>query len=309
MDQKQIEALVQQVISKLNVQTSGNGQNFTASLNQAEAKPYNAGSATSSNGSVESCSLDLGSAEAKEWIGVDNPNKADVLKAFKGNTAARVGSGRAGVRPRTLSLIRFLADHSRSKDTVLKEVPKEWVEKQGLLEVQSEATDKDQYLTRPDMGRVLSSESVEKIKKSCTQSPDVQVIICDGLSTDAVLANYEEILPPLMKGLENTGLKVGTPVFARYGRVKLEDHVGETVGAKTVVMLVGERPGLGQSESLSCYAVYSPTVKDTVEADRTCISNIHKAGTPPVEAAAVIVDLVKKMLDKKASGINLANKG
>ncbi len=305
MDQKQIEALVQQVISKLNVQ-SNNGQHFTSGLNQADTQPYNAGSSNSNN--VESCSLDLGSAEAKSWIGVDHPNKADVLQGFKNNTASRVGSGRAGVRPRTLSLIRFLADHSRSKDTVLKEVPVEWVEKQGLLEIQSEVKDKDQYLTRPDMGRILNDVSISLIKDKCKQSPDVQVIVCDGLSTDAILVNYEEILPPLMAGLQNTGLNVGTPVFARYGRVKLEDHIGEILKAKAVVMLVGERPGLGQSESLSCYAVYSPTVADTVEADRTCISNIHRAGTPPVEAAAVIVDLVKKMLDKKASGINLAKK-
>jgi ethanolamine ammonia-lyase small subunit len=68
--------------------------------------------------------------------------------------------------------------------------------------------------------------------------------------------------------------------------------------------MVGERPGLGQSESLSCYMVYRPTA-DTVEADRTCISNIHHSGTPPVEAAAVIVDMTKKMLEKKASGIAL----
>ena len=69
--------------------------------------------------------------------------------------------------------------------------------------------------------------------------------------------------------------------------------------------LVGERPGLGQSESLSCYAVYSPRMATTVEADRTCISNIHQGGTPPVEAAAVIVDLAKRMLEQKASGINM----
>lgn len=304
MDQKQIEALVQQVISKLNVQSANNGQTFTSGLNQNSTPAYNAGSSSKVD-SVESCSLDLGSQEAKDWIGVQHPNKLDVLQGFKNNTASRVGSGRAGVRPRTLSLVRFLADHSRSKDTVLKEVPVEWVEKQGLLEIQSEVKDKDQYLTRPDMGRILNDISIGLIKDKCKQAPDVQVIVCDGLSTDAVLVNYEEILPPLMAGLQNTGLNVGTPVFARYGRVKLEDHIGEILKAKAVVMLVGERPGLGQSESLSCYAVYSPTVADTVEADRTCISNIHRAGTPPVEAAAVIVDLVKKMLDKKASGINL----
>lgn len=123
---------------------------------------------------------------------------------------------------------------------------------------------------------------------------------------DAITANYEEILPPLLAGLKQAGLKVGTPFFVRYGRVKIEDQIGEILGAKVVILLVGERPGLGQSESLSCYAVYSPRVATTVEADRTCISNIHQGGTPPVEAAAVIVDLAKRMLEQKASGINMS---
>lgn len=52
-------------------------------------------------------------------------------------------------------------------------------------------------------------------------------------------------------------------------------------------------------------ALYSPRMATTVEADRTCISNIHQGGTPPVEAAAVIVDLAKRMLEQKASGINM----
>lgn len=102
-------------------------------------------------------------------------------------------------------------------------------------------------------------------------NPDVQVVISDGLSTDAITVNYEEILPPLMAGLKQAGLKVGTPFFVRYGRVKIEDQIGEILGAKVVILLVGERPGLGQSESLSCYAVYSPRMATTVEADRTCI--------------------------------------
>ena len=194
---------------------------------------------------------------------------------------------------------------SRSKDTVLKEVPEEWVKAQGLLEVRSEISDKNLYLTRPDMGRRLSAEAIEALKSQCVMNPDVQVIISDGLSTDAITANYEEILPPLLSGLKQAGLKVGTPFFVRYGRVKIEDQIGELLGAKAVILLVGERPGLGQSESLSCYAVYSPRVATTVEADRTCISNIHQGGTPPVEAAAVIVDLAKRMLEQKASGINM----
>ncbi|HAL7326060.1 TPA: ethanolamine ammonia-lyase subunit EutB [Escherichia coli] len=221
------------------------------------------------------------------------------------NTVARVCTGRAGPRPRTQALLRFLADHSRSKDTVLKEVPEEWVKAQGLLEVRSEISDKNLYLTRPDMGRRLCAEAVEALKAQCVANPDVQVVISDGLSTDAITVNYEEILPPLMAGLKQAGLKVGTPFFVRYGRVKIEDQIGEILGAKVVILLVGERPGLGQSESLSCYAVYSPRMATTVEADRTCISNIHQGGTPPVEAAAVIVDLAKRMLEQKASGINM----
>ncbi len=207
-------------------------------------------------------------------------------------------------RVRAPGAVALLADHSRSKDTVLKEVPEEWVKAQGLLEVRSEISDKNLYLTRPDMGRRLSPEAIDALKSQCVMNPDVQVVVSDGLSTDAITANYEEILPPLLAGLKQAGLNVGTPFFVRYGRVKIEDQIGEILGAKVVILLVGERPGLGQSESLSCYAVYSPRVATTVEADRTCISNIHQ-GTPPVEAAAVIVDLAKRMLEQKASGINM----
>ncbi|WP_431222111.1 ethanolamine ammonia-lyase subunit EutC [Serratia sp. L9] len=251
------------------------------------------------------CSLDLGSAEARQWIGVEQPQHPEVLQELRNNTAARVCIGRSGPRPRTLALLRFLADHSRAKDTVLKDVPAQWVQQQGLLEVQSEIEDKSLYLTRPDLGRCLSPGAVDILKAQCTLNPDVQVVLSDGLSTDAITANYEEILPILLQGLELAGMKVGTPFFVRYGRVKIEDQIGELLGAKVVVLLIGERPGLGQSESLSCYAVYSPKVATTVEADRTCISNIHRGGTPPVEAAAVIVDLVQRMLEQQASGIHL----
>ncbi|WP_348265773.1 ethanolamine ammonia-lyase light chain EutC, partial [Salmonella enterica] len=68
-----------------------------------------------------------GSAEAKDWIGVENPHRAHVLTELRRSTAAPVCTGRAGPRPRTQAPLRFLADHSRSKGTVLKEVPEECV--------------------------------------------------------------------------------------------------------------------------------------------------------------------------------------
>lgn len=186
----------------------------------------------------ESCALDLGSAEAKAWIGVENPHRADVLTELRRSTVARVCTGRAGPRPRTRRCC-VSWPITRSKDTVLKEVPEEWVKAQGLLEVRSEISDKNLYLTRPDMGRRLCAEAVEALKAQCVANPDVQVVISDGLSTDAITVNYEEILPPLMAGLKQAGLKVGTPFFVRYGRVKIEDQIGEILGAKVVILLVG----------------------------------------------------------------------
>lgn len=296
MDQKQIESIVRAVLGQIGGATG----TTDAAANGGTATRQTPPPAADDGG----CLPDLGDVSVKNWIGVQQPKHPEVLQELRRNTGSRVCSGRVGTRPRTTSLLRFLADHSRSKDTVLQDVPEAWLAKTGLLEVHSEVSDKDQYLTRPDLGRRLSAEAIQTLKAKCKQAPQVQVVVSDGLSTDAITANYDEILPPLLKGLESAGLDVGTPFFVRYGRVKVEDQIGELLGAKVVILLIGERPGLGQSESLSCYMVYSPTSK-TVEADRTCISNIHRAGTPPVEAAAVIVDLAKRMLEQKASGIAL----
>lgn len=247
---------------------------------------------------------DLGEVRFKKWNGVQNAADSKVIDDLMSQTNARMGTGRAGPRPRTVALLRFLADHSRSKDTVIKNVESSWLEERGLMEVQTCAIDKDQYLTRPDLGRKLNDEAKVLIKDKCKQAPQVQVVLSDGLSLDAVTSNHGEILPALLNGLKNAGLEVGTPFFLRYGRVKAQDEIGMLLNAQVNILLIGERPGLGQSESLSCYAIYNPT-ENTVESDRTVISNIHAGGTPPVEAAAVIVDLVKDMLAKKASGINL----
>lgn len=299
-----IKNIVAAVISQLSNSESNN--NNTSAQNEDSIKQVDfsqlANISQSSNNTkdtdIQGQLPDLGDDDVGRIVGVESPKNPDVLNSFVANTRSRVASGRAGPRPRTIPLLRFLADHSRSKDTVLKSVPEEWVEKTGLLELRTEIIDKDQFLTRPDLGRKLSQDSIDLMQKKCIQSPEVQVIVSDGLSTDAVVVNFEEIIPPLLKGLENTGMKLGTPMFVRHGRVKVQDHVGESLNASVVILLIGERPGLGQSESLSCYMVYKPTVANTVESDRVCVSNIHAGGTPPVEAAAVIVDLAKKMISE-----------
>ncbi|MCB1675144.1 MAG: ethanolamine ammonia-lyase subunit EutC [Halioglobus sp.] len=318
MDEKQIQRIVDSVLRELgeNSPVAGKVTSVTGAANTSEKKAgrnesraprpvgahahdANAGQADTS-GSLEDLSLE----KFKHWNGIRNAKNASVNDDMVRQTMARVCQGRAGPRPRTLSLLRFIADHSRSKDTVVKEVTPEWLAQHDMWEVQSQASDKAEYLTRPDLGRLLSEEGKAVVKERCAKSPQVQVVVSDGLSTDAVTTNYEELLPPLLKGLESAGFNVGTPFFLRYGRVKAQDEIGELLQAEANLMLIGERPGLGQSESLSCYCVYRPT-KQTVESDRMVISNIHPGGTPPVEAAAVIVDLTRKMLEQKASGLKL----
>ena len=119
-----------------------------------------------------------------------------------------------------------------------------------MLAVQTLVEDKDTYLTRPDLGRVLSEASLQTVRERYKPVPQVLIVLSDGLSTDAVLANADEIVPPLTNGLRQAGFTVGDPLFLRYGRVKAEDRLGEAIGCDVVLMLVGERPGLGQSESM-----------------------------------------------------------
>lgn len=251
--------------------------------------------------------VDIGSLEFKKRIGIPEPRNPKALRDMQDVTEARVALGKRGARPTCAAYLRFLADHARSKGTVFKEVSPEWLEKNGLPAFQTLVEDKDTYLTRPDLGRRLSPETLAAIKTLCPTPMQAQVILSDGLSSDAMLSNYEEILPVIMRGFQATGVSTGKPFFLRFGRVKAEDAIGEAIGCKVVVLLIGERPGLGQSESMSCYAVYNPT-NETLESQRTVISNIHHGGLPPVEAGAVIVELVGNMLKYQASGIELNHK-
>jgi ethanolamine ammonia-lyase small subunit len=113
------------------------------------------------------------------------------------------------------------------------------------------------------------------------------------------------MMPVLVKGLESQGVKLGTTFFVRYGRVGVMEHIAEVLGAEVVVLLIGERPGLVTAESMSAYMAYKPT-QGMSEAGRNVLSNIHRHGTPIVEAGAHVVDMVKLMLDKKLSGGALA---
>ncbi len=247
---------------------------------------------------------DIPAYSLREEFNIPNPYNKEEYMRIKAKTDARLGVWRAGPRPLTRTTLRVRADNAAAMDAVFNDVHEEYLERNNLKTYQTKCDSKETYLTRPDLGRVFDDETAAKTKAECISDPDVQIVVSDGLSSSAVEANIDAVLPAIYNGLKATNLKVGTPFFVKYGRVGAEDSVASILGAKVTVILLGERPGLATSSSLSAYIVYGgyPGIP---EANRTVVSNIHKAGTPPVEAGAYIAELCKQIYDKKASGLDL----
>ena len=235
---------------------------------------------------------------------LENPEDPDALRRMMTKTIARIGVGKAGPRLKTKTMLALRADHAAAKDAVMMDVSEELVKELGLLPVVTKCSDKNEFLTRPDLGRDFSDDMKKYIKDNCKSSPDVQIIVSDGLSSTAIEANAARILPVVMDGLKGKNVTVGTPVFVKFGRVGAQDRISELLDAKIVCSFIGERPGLATAESMSAYITYRAEV-GMPEARRTVVSNIHKNGVPAVEAGAYIVDLLQLMLEQKASGLDL----
>lgn len=302
-----IKLIVEQVLKEIAVTDAGNSSAGTAGTSAAAAAAKEADTRSSAKeASVIDSSdvIDLSTVDLQAQLLVPEPKNMDLYLDMKKSTAARIGVWRAGPRPLTQTLLRFRADHAVAQDSVMGEISEEDAARFKMVYVKSACRDKDEYLTRPDLGRVLDEESVKKIEKECDKKPQVQIIVADGLSSKAMEANIPDLFPALLQGLQSMNIKVGTPIMAAYARVGLMDSIGEAVKPDVCINLIGERPGLGTAESMSAYIVYHPRA-GVIESERTVISNIHKGGTPAVEAGAHIATLVKKILDAKASGVNL----
>lgn len=247
---------------------------------------------------------DITSAACKAEPLLKDPLDREALLRMKRYTTARIGVGRSGPRLNTQTMLAMRADHAKARDSVFTDVCPELLERMGLPEMRSMCDCKDTYVTRPDLGRRLDEASAQRLRRAGVPHPDVQIFAADGLSSAAIEANLEKILPILMDGLKERGLRVGEPFYLKYGRVAAEDHVSELVGARAVCVLIGERPGLATAESMSAYIAYNAYV-GMPEAKRTVVSNIHRDGLSAVEAGAYIVEVICKILEQKASGIDL----
>ncbi|MFN3978977.1 MAG: ethanolamine ammonia-lyase subunit EutC [Caldilinea sp.] len=244
-------------------------------------------------------------SEERRAIGVKNPHDLEGLRNLCAATTARIGVGRAGPRPRTRSLLLFHSDHAVAQDAIYSEVTAEVKAKLDLFTVKTQVADRGEYLLRPDLGRKLCDEAKATIAARCIRHPQVQIVVGDGLSAAAVNSNAPEIYPIIEQGLKNAGVSVGTPFFIQFARVGVINDVNAIIGADVVVILLGERPGLGVADALSAYMGYKPGPGKT-DADRDVVCMItYQGGMNPLEAGAYVVELIKKMLTYESSGIGL----
>ena len=230
------------------------------------------------------------------------PLDPDLIEALVAHTPSRIAVGRAGTRFLTRDTLAMRAGHAIAKDAVYADISQEFVDSLKCLQLHSQNTDREDYLLYPNKGRRLNDESLALLSAEGSHDKDVQVIIADGLSAWAAERNVPELLSVLMKELSASGLTHGEPVFARFARVGIQDHVGVTLNAKSTVILLGERPGLGTGDSLSAYIAFGPKL-DQDNAEKNCISNIRQLGFKPPEAAVEIVQVLKKAFALGKGGV------
>ena len=295
VNENDLRTIIAQVLSEMNLDKGSQA---------AETTQEGCRSCTQEPVIEEGCIPDVTEVDIREQYLVENPVNKEAFYDLKQYAPCRLGIGKAGGRYKTDPSLQFRAAHSAAQDAVFSDVDQKFIDDMGLFSVQTQCTDKDTYLTRPDLGRKLNEEAVKTIKEKCKSHPQVQIYVSDGLSSAAVAANIGDVLPAIEQGLISYGIQMGTPFFVKYGRVGAMDEISEITGADVTCVLIGERPGLITAESMSAYIAYKATV-GMPEARRTVVSNIHKAGTIPAEAGAHIADVIKKILDNKASGTDL----
>ena len=295
MNKQELSAMVAQILGELQEpMVKGSEYKPTAPQPEKAAADYHGGDFVP----------DVTALDLRKLYLTENPEKKEAFQALKAHTPARLGSGRAGARYKTLTMLRFRADHAAAQDAVFSQVTEDFAENHGMTEVQTKCRSKDEYLTRPDMGRCFDEETQAKIRSVLPQKPKVQIVIGDGLSSAAITANAMDCLAAIRDGLQLKGIDPGTPIFVRYCRVGAGDAIGDVTGCELVCMLVGERPGLVTDKSMSAYITYQPHT-GVSESSRTVVSNIHAQGTPAVEAGAHIAELIETILKKQDSGVGL----
>ncbi|MBX9990784.1 ethanolamine ammonia-lyase subunit EutC [Phreatobacter oligotrophus] len=225
-------------------------------------------------------------------------------------TPARIGLGRTGSAQTTAETLRFALAHATARDAVHTPFDADRVASDiaalGLatLVAESAADNRQTYLLRPDLGRRLSADSRDRILALAADPVDLALVVGDGLSSSAVHAHACAMVAALLPHVRREGWSLAPVVVARQARVALGDEIGEILGARLVLMLIGERPGLSTPDSLGIYLTHAPRIGRN-DGERNCISNIHGAGLSPDIAAFKAAWLMREALARRLTGVAL----
>jgi ethanolamine ammonia-lyase small subunit len=235
----------------------------------------------------------------------------DRWATLRSATSARIALGRAGGSLPTRAWLDFKAAHAAARDAVHCDFDAEQLAAEistlgvQVVIVDSAAPDRRTFLLRPDLGRRLDERSRYTLQQMQTGADyDLAIVVSDGLSALAVHRQAQLLLRALLPKLKADDWRIAQIAVARFGRVALEDELGNLLGAQLALMLVGERPGLGSPDSLGAYLVYAPQPGNT-DAHRNCVSNIRPEGLPIDVAADTIHYLLSEARRRRMSGVQL----
>jgi ethanolamine ammonia-lyase small subunit len=238
------------------------------------------------------------------------PSSSPSIADLRALTPARVGLGRAGASLPTEALLSFTLDNARARDAVHAAFDTAAITAglAGLgitpIEVASQARSRPDYLRRPDLGRMLDPASRRTLEGSGLTACPCAIVIGDGLSPAAVNLHAVDLLKAVLPLLAADKIETSAVIVASGARVALGDEIGAVIGARMLVMLIGERPGLSAPDSLGAYLTFAPRIGLT-DAERNCVSNIHRAGLSYADAAFRISWLVREGLARQITGVAL----
>ena len=233
--------------------------------------------------------------------------------ALRRLTPARIALGRTGTSLPTSAQLDFQFAHAQARDAVHLPFDHAAISEQLVaknretLHLHSPAADRDSYLQRPDKGRRLDEASAQILHDYAAAHPggiDVAVVVADGLSALAVHRHTVPFLARMEELASAEGWTLSPVILVEQGRVAIADEIGELLGAKMSVILIGERPGLSSPDSLGLYFTYAPKVGRN-DAHRNCISNVRLEGLSYGMAAHRLLYLMREACKRGLSGVNL----
>lgn len=248
----------------------------------------------------------------RDEIRDETPAVRDPWSALRALTPARIALGRAGASLPTRPHLDFQLAHARARTAVHRPLDGEALRAAlsplglGVLTLESAAEDRTVYLQRPDLGRQLSvrSRALLEAEARPERASEVVFVVADGLSALAVERNAAPFLAVMLPVLRAEGWEIGPLAVVTQARVACGDEVGERLGARMVILLIGERPGLSSPDSMGIYMTANPRAGLTDEA-RNCISNVRDGGLSVAAAAHKLLFLMTEARRLGLSGVTL----